>query len=237
MRIAPGTVPVSGADRPAPRRTPAPMAAPYPDRRVQRKNDSSRGARYRLAMTGPHRIEGYAIVSADGMIADSRGQMPNAIRNDADQRFLQAELDRAAAIVHGRHSHEGGPRAAARKRIIATRQVASLGPDRAYPHSILWNPSGATLEQALAALGAGAGPIAVIGGTEIFGLFLPRYDAFYLTRAAHAHIPNGQPLFPQVGPQATPEDSLARHGLRAGRKRDIDAAAGITLTPWERAPE
>jgi dihydrofolate reductase len=202
--------------------------------RVQRKNDSSRGDRYRLAMIGPHRIEGYAIVSADGMIADRDGVMPDTIRNDADQRFLQAALDRAAAIVHGRHSHEGGPRAAARKRIIATRRVASLEPDRADRHAVLWNPTGATLEQALAALGAGDGPIAVIGGTEIFGLFLPRYDAFHLTRAAYAHIPNGQPLFPQVGTQTTPEDALARHGLRAGPERDIDAAAGITLTTWER---
>jgi dihydrofolate reductase len=188
-------------------------------------------------MIGPHRIEGYAIVSAEGMIADSNGVMPDTIRNDADQRFLQAELDRAAAVVHGRHSHEGGPRAAARKRIVATRQVASLAPDQEHPHAVLWNPGGATLEQALAALGAGDGPIAVIGGTEIFGLFLPRYDAFHLTRAAHAHIPNGQPVFPDVGPQATPEDVLARHGMRAGPQRDIDAAAGITLTTWERSQQ
>jgi dihydrofolate reductase len=202
---------------------------------VQRKNDSSRGAGYRLAMTGPHRIEGYAIVSANGMIADSNGVMPDAIRNDADQRFLQAGLDRAAAVVHGRHSHEGGPRAAARKRIVATRQIASLAPDHAHPHAVLWNPAGATLEQALAALGGGDGPIAVIGGTEIFGLFLPRYDAFHLTRAAYAQIPNGLPVFPGVGPQATPEDVLARHGLHAGPRRDIDATAGITLTTWERS--
>ena len=50
-------------------------------------------------MTKPHRIEGYAIISADGMIADRNGLMPNAIRNDADQKFLQSELDRAAVIV------------------------------------------------------------------------------------------------------------------------------------------
>ena len=68
-------------------------------------------------MIGPNRIEGYAIISADGMIADAAGKMPDTIRNKADQNFLQAELDRAVALVHGRHSHEGGPRAAARKRV------------------------------------------------------------------------------------------------------------------------
>jgi dihydrofolate reductase len=187
-------------------------------------------------MIGSHRIEGYAIVSADGMIADRDGVMPDLIRNDADQRFLQAEMDRAAAIVHGRHSHEGGPRAAKRKRIIVTRQVASVAPDRSQRNAVLWNPAGAPLEQALAALGTGDGPIAVIGGTVVFGLFLPLYDAFHLTCAANAHIPNGQPLFPQVGADATPADVLARHGLRAGPPRDIDAAAGITLVTWERSP-
>ena len=81
-------------------------------------------------MIGSHRVEGYAIVSADGMIADRDGEMPETIRNDADQRFLQSGMDRAAVIVHGRHSHEGGPRAATRKRIIVTRQIAAVAPDR-----------------------------------------------------------------------------------------------------------
>jgi hypothetical protein len=78
------------------------------------------------SMIGSHRIEGYAIVSADGMIADGNGVIPATIRNDADQRFFQGELDRAAVLVHGRRSHEGGPRADKRKRIIVTRQVASV---------------------------------------------------------------------------------------------------------------
>jgi dihydrofolate reductase len=183
-------------------------------------------------MIGSHRIEGYAIVSADGMIADGNGVIPATIRNDADQRFFQSEMDRAAVLVHGRHSHEGGPRADKRKRIIVTRQVSSATPDRSLPNALLWNPLGATLEQAIAALGVGDGPIAVLGGTEVFGLFLPLYDAFHLTRAAKASIP-GRPLFPQVGPQ-TPEDVLAGFGLRPGAPRAIDAAAGITLTTWER---
>ena len=183
-------------------------------------------------MIGSHNIEGYAIVSADGMIADGNGVIPATIRNDADQRFFQSELDRAAVLVHGRRSHEGGPRADKRKRIIVTRQVVSVTPNRSLPNA-LWNPAGATLEQAITALGVGDGPIAVLGGTEVFGLFLPLYDAFHLTRAAKASIPDGRPLFPQVGPQ-TPEDVLASFGLHPGAPRAIDAAAGITLTSWER---
>jgi dihydrofolate reductase len=185
-------------------------------------------------MIGSNRIEGYAIVSADSMIADAGGQMPDTIRNKADQDFLQGELDRAAVVVHGRHSHEGGPRAAGRKRVVLTRQIASLAPDPSHPNSLLWNPAGATFDAAIKTIGAGSGTIAIIGGTEVFGLFLPLYDAFHVTLAERARIPGGRPLFPEVGRHATPADVLADHGLRPDPPRDLDTAAGITLTTWRR---
>jgi dihydrofolate reductase len=185
-------------------------------------------------MIGPYRIEGYAIISADGMIADGSGAMPDTIRNDADQQFLQAELDRAAIVVHGRHSHEGGPRAPRRKRLIVTHGTSGIAPDPSRPHVLFWNPAGAKLEEAAIELGVEGGTVAIIGGTEVFGLFLPLYDAFHLTRAAYAQIPGGRPVFPQVGPHSAPEETLARYGLERGRERDIDAAAGVTLTRWVR---
>jgi len=184
-----------------------------------------------------HRIEGYVIVSADGMIADGKGEMPPSIRNDADQRFFQDALDHVAAVVHGRHSHEGGPRAARRRRLILTRQIAALAPDATHPHALLWNPVGAALDVALARLGTGDGIIAIIGGTEVFSLFLPQYDAFHLSRAANARIPGGLPVFSEVGPDAAPEDVLARHGLKPGPRRDLDPAAGVSVVTWRRESE
>jgi dihydrofolate reductase len=180
------------------------------------------------------RIEGYVIVSSDGMIADASGVMPNSIRNDADQSFFQAALDRVALIVHGRHSHEGGPRADRRKRLVLTHQVAALAPDPSHPNSLLWNPTGCPLEKAIEVLGAADGSIAVIGGTEVFSMFLPLYDAFYLSHAPRAKIPGGRPVFNEVGPMATPEDVLTRHGLRPGARRELDPAAGVTVVTWER---
>ena len=180
------------------------------------------------------RIEGYVIVSADGMIADGKGEMPPSIRNDADQHFFQDALDHAAVIVHGRHSHEGGPRAARRKRLILTRQVAALAPDPAHPNSLLWNPVGARFDAALDQLGISDGVVAIIGGTEVFSLFLPQYDAFHLSRAANARIPGGLPVFSEVSPNATPEDVLARHGLKPGPRRELDAAAGVSVATWYR---
>jgi dihydrofolate reductase len=185
-------------------------------------------------MLGPRRVEGFVIASSDGMIADADGKMPLAIRNDADQEFFQAALDRVAVVVHGRHSHEGGPRAATRKRIILTRATAAISPDPHHRNAVLWNPAGAPLEAAIATLGAGAGTIAIIGGTGVFSMVLPRYDAFHLSRAAGAKIPGGLPVFEGVGPRATPEDVLARHGLKPGSPRALDAAAGVTLVSWER---
>jgi dihydrofolate reductase len=185
-------------------------------------------------MIGSHPIEGYAIVSVDGMIADRNGSMPDGIRNDADQHFLQTAMDRAAVIVHGRHSHEGGPRAAGRKRLVVTRQVPDIAPDPSQPNAMLWNPAGGSLEAALGTLHIGAGPVAIIGGTEVFDLFLPRYDVFHLTRAERANIPGGRPLFSAVGRAETVEDVLIRSGLRPGPRRNIDAAAGVTLTEFRR---
>ena len=180
------------------------------------------------------RIEGYVIVSADGMLADAKGVMPDSIRNDADQRFFQSGLDAAAVVVHGRHSHEGGPRAARRKRLVVTRQIAGLAPDPSHPNSTLWNPVGASLEQALDAIGVSDGTIAVIGGPEVFSQFLPLYDSFHLSRAANAKIPGGLAVFTEVGPNATPEDVLARHGLKPGARRDLDPGAGVSLVTWIR---
>jgi dihydrofolate reductase len=185
-------------------------------------------------MFGPRRVEGYVIVSSDGMIADANGEMPEAIRNDADQKFFQAGLDRAAVVVHGRHSHEGGPRSAGRKRLILTRRTAALAPDPAHPNSLLWNPAGCPLEAAIETLGAADGSIAVIGGTEVFSMFLPFYDIFHLSRAARATIPGGHPVFAEVGPNVTPDDVLMRHGLKAGPRRDLDPRAGVTVVTWER---
>jgi dihydrofolate reductase len=185
-------------------------------------------------MSADRQIEGYAIVSVEGMIANAAGVMPDVIRNSADQKFLQSALDRAAVIVNGRHSDEGGPRAAQRKRLILTRQIPSLAADPTHPNALHWNPAGASLDTALARLGVASGLIAILGGTEVFDLFLPLYDTFHLTRAANAKIPNGRPVFSRVGPHKTPEDVLTDAGLRPGSRQNLDAAAGITLTDWTR---
>ena len=185
-------------------------------------------------MARPDRIEGLAIVSADGMIADRDGVQPAALRLEADQRFFHDMLDRAAALAHGRDSGEGGPRAAGRHRLILTRTIAALARHPDLAKAVLWNPAGATLEQAWAMLGLSGGLLAVIGGTEPYGLFLERgYDAFHLSTASQARLPGGRPVFPGV-PPATPEELLARHGLKPGPMRVLDPSQGLSLVTWQR---
>lgn len=182
-------------------------------------------------MSGPFRFEGYVIVSEDGMIADASGAMPPSMIVPGDQAFFEQGLDRADIVVHGRHSQENQARSAARKRVIATRGVKSVekGPT---PVSVLWNPQGAPFEAAAAALGVTAGTAGIIGGTGIFGHFLPRYSAFHLSRMPHVRLPGGRPVFPGV-PDRTPEDILRGHGLVPGPARILDARAGVGVVTWE----
>ena len=183
-------------------------------------------------MAGPDRIEGLAIVSADGMIADACGIQPDALKLEADQRFFRAALDEATALVHGRNSGEGGPDAARRRRLILTRRIAGLAPDPTSSNVMHWNPAGATLEEAWAALGLSGGLLTVIGGTEPFGLFLDiGYDAFHLSRASRATLPGGRPVFPDIPPR-TPEDLLAQRGLKADSERNLDPNVGLALVTW-----
>ena len=184
-------------------------------------------------MARPERIEGLAIVSADGMIADAAGDQPPALTIEADQRFFHASVAKAGVLVHGRHSGDAGPDAAARPRVVLTRGVAGVGRDPRRERRVLWNPAVASLEQAWDALGE-HGSLVVIGGTEVFGLFLELgYDAFHLSRAGRARLPGGRPVFPGIPPE-TPDKLLARHGLKPGPTRLLDAAAELTLTTWAR---
>ena len=180
------------------------------------------------------RIEGYVIVSADGMLADARNVMPDALKFEGDKAFFTAALDRADLIVHGRNSYEDQPNSPRRTRVILTRKVEAVAPDASNPKATLWNPAGATFETACAQAGVRDGTIAVIGGPGVFGMFMDRYDVFWLSVAPRVRLPGGEPCFPGV-PARTPQEILAAHGLHAGNAQTLDAAHDVTVTPWRRS--
>lgn len=178
------------------------------------------------------RIEGYAIVSREGMIAKSDGSFPEELKIPADQQFYQESLDQASAVANGRHSAEGGPKEKARKRIVLSRRVHRIVHSPDNPNAILWNPSTAPFEEAWQKLGLDEGTLAVVGGTDVFGLFLTiGYDAFYLTRAL-ASVPRGRPVFPGVGPDMPAEQLLKQHGLVLKGTRMLDPVSETIVQEW-----
>jgi dihydrofolate reductase len=178
-------------------------------------------------------IEGYAIISEDGMLATAARIMPASLQFEADQHFFEHGLDAADVVVHGRHSQERQPRSPLRPRLILTRTIPALAPHKSNPKALLWNPAGATFEQALSALGTPHANVGVIGGPEVFELFLDHYDLFHLSRAPNVRLPGGRPVFPQV-PARSPEHVLAAHSLAPDPQQVLDPAKGLTLVTWRR---
>jgi len=179
------------------------------------------------------RIEGYVIVSADGMLANAHRVMPDELKFEGDKAFFTAALDRADLILHGGNSYEDQPNSPRRRRIILTRKVDAIAPDPSNPKATLWNPAGATFEAACECAGVRDGTVAIIGGPGVFGMFMDRYDEFWLSVAPHVRLPGGEPCFPGV-PTRSPQDILTAHGLRAGEPQMLDAAHEVTVTPWRR---
>jgi hypothetical protein len=181
-----------------------------------------------------YRIDGYVIVSADGMLANAEHVMPDELKYEGDKRFFTAALDEADLIVHGRKSGEDQPNSPKRTRVILTRHVASLARDPDNPKATLWNPSAVPFEQAAEFAGVRSGTVAIIGGPVVFDMFMDRYDTFWLSLASRVRIPGGEGCFPGV-PEQTPAQILSSHGLTPGDTQMLDPADDVSVTPWRRA--
>jgi hypothetical protein len=179
------------------------------------------------------RIEGYVIVSGDGMLANADRMMPEGLKFESDKKFFTDALDHADLIVHGRNSFEDQPNSPKRQRVVLTRNVEAIAPDPSNPKSTLWNPAGAAFEAACERAGVHSGTVAIIGGPFVFGMFMDRYDTFWLSLAPQVRLPGGEPCFPGV-PARSPQQILTAHGLRAGEPQMLDAAHEVSVTPWRR---
>ncbi|RTL53026.1 MAG: dihydrofolate reductase [Bradyrhizobiaceae bacterium] len=178
-------------------------------------------------------VEGYVIVSANGMLADHHHVMPDALKFPQDQSFFGAALDRSDLIVHGRHSHEQQARSDERVRLVLTGRIEALAPDTEHPNATLWNPQGASFEEACHRAGVTSGNVAIIGGPPVYELFLDRYDIFWLSQAHNVTIEDGIGVFPQV-PQLSPQQILTAHGLSKKETRVLEAAQNVDLAVWRR---
>lgn len=181
-------------------------------------------------MRGPFRIVAYAIASADGMIADETGAMPKSLNLEADRHFFEKGMDHADVAAHGRMSQEDQPNSPKRRRLILTRKIAGLAPDPDNANARLWNPAGASLEEACAAVGCFSGTIAVLGGPHVYSHFLKiGYDDFYLSRADKVRLPGGVPVFGRDRP-GSPEEIMSAAGLKPGPTQRLDDE--VSLVEW-----
>ena len=180
-------------------------------------------------MVTPIEYEGHAIVSEDGMIADAGGTMPDTLRSEADWRYFQAALDRAALVVLGRKGHALHPNPG-RRRLVLTTGVAALEPDSADKLATLWNPAGMAIATVLNELGITEGIIAVTGGTGTFDNFLPLYSRFVLAEVRGLALPGGVPCFSKGHPRYV----LPGAGYAARDMQMIER--GVVQTIWQRSP-
>ena len=185
-------------------------------------------------MPKPFAVEGFAIVTADGMIADAKGVMPDTLRYDADTQWFSAALDRVDLIVHGKHSYEGHANSPNRRRFWLTRSVAGLDKKEGAANQWFWNPAGLEFFAACRAIGLEGGAIAVLGGPAVYDMFLPRYSAFNLSRAGKVRLPDGTPVFSHAVENLKVEDVLSAAGLAAEATRMLDADNEVTVTRWVR---
>ena len=181
------------------------------------------------------RIEGYVIVSADGMLADARNVMPDELKFEGDKAFFTAALDRADLILHGRNSYEDQPNSPRRKRVILTRNVEAIAPDPSNPESHAVESRGRDLRSGLRA-GRRAcrhrrdhrrarrvrhvhGPLRRVLALGCAACSATRRRAL-LSRSSRPH-PAGNP-------------GRARNACRASR-RCLMQADDVSVTPWRRS--
>lgn len=185
-------------------------------------------------MKSPFEVHGFAIVSADGMIADADHVMPESLKYEADHIFFDRALSEVDLILHGRHSHEGHAESDQRRRFWLTHSVTALAPDPVGGLQWYWNPAGLSLEDACREVGLERGTVAVLGGTSVYDMFLPRYDIFHLSLAGQTRIPGGTPLFREIKTGLSPQDVLRSHGLTPDPATILDAANEVSMTRWRR---
>ena len=99
------------------------------------------------------RVEGFAIVSRDGMLAGADGLMPNSLKFDCDQNLLDRALDAAALLVHGRMSHEAQPNSCNRRRLLMTRSAGPFNATPVEPNVWLWSPEATPFPEVCKTLG------------------------------------------------------------------------------------
>jgi len=168
-------------------------------------------------------------VSGDGMLANADRVMPEGLKFEGDKKFFTDALDHADLIVHGRiHSR---PTEFHRSASASSRPATSMpiAPDPSNPNPRCGTRPGARLSRLRTGCVA-SGTVAIIGGPYVFGMFMDRYDTFWLSLAPTCAFRVASPASP-VWPDRSPQQILAAHGLRARRTAKCGRGYEVSVTP------
>lgn len=185
-------------------------------------------------------VEAYVVVSDDDQLADHNGDLPDALKNDAEWEFFQAGLNRSDATILGRHTHEATPNHKHRNRIVMTRSLTNLMTiDQ--DNTLFWNPVESDLFAALNAFGVGINNLAIVGGQAVYDHFLTgpfRYTAFHLSRVRGVTLPGGTGLFGAIDKASdsapvSAESVLESNDFTPGPTRELDP--GVDVVTWVQA--
>ena len=180
-------------------------------------------------------IEGYAIISRNGMLAGADRLMPNSLKFDADQQFLDEEMDRAALLIHGKKSHETQGNSHNRKRLLLTRAGAAFTTTPIAPNTWAWSPTRTPLAHVCKTLDVTSGVVAILGGTAAYDLFLPLYAKFHLAMAIRVDLPGGVPVFGAVKEGHPAAAVLQEAGMKLADQSYLNEDASLVRETFLRA--
>ena len=148
--------------------------------------------------------------SANGVIGRG-GELPWHLSDDL-KRFKQLTIGKP--IVMGRKTFDSIGRALpGRQNIVLTKQSGFIADGCDVVSSV----------DAAVTTAAGAGEIMVIGGSEIYALFLPLAERIYMTRV-HVDV-DGDTRFPEFDDEQWQETGHENHG--AGESNDFEFTTSV----------
>lgn len=183
----------------------------------------------------PHVFEGYAVASADGLIADADGQMPESLKFDADWDYFQAALDRADITLIGRHTHEAAPNTKKRRRLVFSSRARGL--IKADETAFWIDPAKTDPHAAIAEISGAASKVAVVGGRGVFDWVLSNsgFSAFHLSVARQVRLGHGQWIFEDTPDLESAVALLEAEGLGLSQAIWLDRDAGLELLVYRRS--
>ena len=169
---------------------------------------------------------GYAIISRDCFIADATGNMPNGIKNDADWRYFQSELDNSDLLLIGRKSFINFQNIK-RNRLIPTSKIKDIEIEK--NDLCFFNPKNILIKDAVKVFLPETKKIAVVGGSKVYELVFNsiQFNEFHLTVAHSFYINEGILFNNNIKSLDDIFDLMNKNNLTVRKEKELDKNATL----------